>query len=95
MRATFMTLLIDDGGDEDIIERRITHTRRSRSAFDGGAQREAAAVAAGRTLQIRYRPLPSQNVPGKAATSCRRPWSRQPAPVLEPWSQQPAPVPET
>jgi hypothetical protein len=35
MRATFITLLIDDGADEDIIERRVAHTRKSRSAFEG------------------------------------------------------------
>src|ERR1041384_6313433 len=53
-----------------------------------GAQREVAAVVASsserggfgsgesdRTERIRYWPLPPQKVPGKAVTSCRRPWS--------------------
>jgi hypothetical protein len=36
MRATFITLAIDDGADADIIEEtRVTHTRKSRNAFDG------------------------------------------------------------
>jgi hypothetical protein len=35
MRATFITLAIDDGADADIIETRVTHTRKSRNAFDG------------------------------------------------------------
>lgn len=35
MRATFITLAIDDGADPDIIETRVTHTRKARSAFDG------------------------------------------------------------
>lgn len=34
MRATFVTLALDDGADEDVIERRVTHTKKSRSAFD-------------------------------------------------------------
>jgi integrase len=34
LRAMFITLLIDDGADEDIIEHRITHIRKSRRAFD-------------------------------------------------------------
>jgi hypothetical protein len=35
MRATFITLAIDDGADPDVFETRVTHTRKSRSAFDG------------------------------------------------------------
>ena len=35
MRATFITLAIDDGADPDVLETRVTHTRRSRGAFDG------------------------------------------------------------
>jgi hypothetical protein len=35
MRATFITLAIDDGADPEILETRVTHTRKSRSAFDG------------------------------------------------------------
>jgi integrase len=35
MRATFITLLLDDGGDLDVVERRITHTKQERSAFAG------------------------------------------------------------
>ena len=35
MRATFVTLAIEDGADEDIIRTRVTHTRTFRDAFDG------------------------------------------------------------
>jgi integrase len=35
MRATFITLAIEDGADPEILETRVTHTRKSRSAFDG------------------------------------------------------------
>ena len=35
MRATFITLAIDDGADPEVLETRVTHTRKSRSAFDG------------------------------------------------------------
>jgi integrase len=35
MRATFITLALEDGADPFVIETRVTHTKRSRSAFDG------------------------------------------------------------
>lgn len=35
MRATFITLVLEDGADRLIIENRVTHTRKRRSAFDG------------------------------------------------------------
>ncbi len=35
MRATFITLSIEDGADPEILENRVTHTRQRRSAFDG------------------------------------------------------------
>ena len=35
MKATFITLVLEDGGDPHIIETRVTHTKKSRSAFDG------------------------------------------------------------
>jgi integrase len=35
MRATFITLAIADGADPEILETRVTHTKRSQSAFDG------------------------------------------------------------
>jgi hypothetical protein len=35
MRATFITLAIEDGADPEILETRVTHTRKSRNAFDG------------------------------------------------------------
>jgi integrase len=35
MRATFITLALEDGADRDVIESRVTHTKKSRSAFDG------------------------------------------------------------
>jgi len=35
MRATFITLAIEDGADPDVIETRVTHTRKARNVFDG------------------------------------------------------------
>ena len=35
MKATFITLALDDGADPHVIETRVTHTKKSRSAFDG------------------------------------------------------------
>jgi integrase len=47
MRATFITLALEDGADPNVIETRVTHTKRSRSAFDGynrGRQWEATCA---------------------------------------------------
>jgi hypothetical protein len=33
-RATFITIALEDGADREVIETRITHTKRSTSAFD-------------------------------------------------------------
>lgn len=35
MRATFITLAIEDGADPQVIEERVTHTKKGRSAFKG------------------------------------------------------------
>jgi integrase len=35
MRATFITLAIEDGADPDVIETHVTHTRKARNVFDG------------------------------------------------------------
>ncbi len=35
MKATFITLALEDGADPHVIETRVTHTKKSRSAFDG------------------------------------------------------------
>lgn len=35
LRATFITLALEDGADEHIIENRVTHTKKRRGAFDG------------------------------------------------------------
>jgi hypothetical protein len=35
MRATFITLAIEDGADPDVIETRVTHSRKTRNVFDG------------------------------------------------------------
>jgi len=35
MRATFITLVLEDGADPHLIETRVTHTKKRRSAFDG------------------------------------------------------------
>jgi integrase len=35
MRATFITLAIEDGADPDVIETRVMHSRKARNVFDG------------------------------------------------------------
>ena len=54
-RATFITLTLEDGASREIIETRVTHTRKRRGAFDGynrGLQ-WAATCAEVAKLQIR------------------------------------------
>lgn len=35
MKATFITLVLEDGADENVIRDRMTRTKKTRSAFDG------------------------------------------------------------
>ena len=58
MRATFITLAIEDGADPDVIETRVTHTRKRRTAFDGynrGLQWERTCAEVAK-LKIARRP---------------------------------------
>ncbi len=59
MRATFITLVLDDGADPHVIETRVTHTKKSRSAFDGynrGRQWEITCAEVAK-LKIARRPV--------------------------------------
>jgi hypothetical protein len=59
MRATFITLVLEDGADQHIIENRVTHTRKRRSAFDGynrGFQWERTCTEVAK-LKISRRPM--------------------------------------
>jgi integrase len=56
MRATFITLALEDGADADIIESRVTHTKKSRRAFDGyirGAQWEKTCAEVAKLRIVR------------------------------------------
>lgn len=57
MRATFITLVLDDGADEHIIETRVTHTKPGRGAFAGYNRGRQWAVTCAEVakLQIRWR----------------------------------------
>jgi integrase len=58
MRATFISLALDDGADEHILETRVTHTRKSRSAFDGynrGRQWEVVCREVAKLILVRTR----------------------------------------
>ncbi len=54
MRATFISLALEDGADENIIESRVTHTKKSRGAFGGyvRGERWARTCAEVAKLQI-------------------------------------------
>jgi integrase len=56
MRATFITLALEDGADAHVIETRVTHTKKSRSAFDGynrGRQWEATCAEVAKLRIVR------------------------------------------
>ncbi len=58
MRATFITLVLEDGADPHLIETRVTHTKKRRSAFDGynrGLQWERTCAEVAK-LKIARRP---------------------------------------
>jgi integrase len=55
MRATFITLVLEDGADQHIIETRVTHTRKRRSAFDGYNRASSGSGRAGRSRSSRSR----------------------------------------
>src|SRR5262245_26081329 len=66
MRATFITLALEDGADPHIIETRVTHTRKKRSAFEGynrGLQWERTCVEIAK-LKISRRPASRSEVIG-------------------------------
>lgn len=52
-RATFITLALDDGADPHIIETRVTHTRKSRSAFDGYNRGRQWELVCGEVAKLR------------------------------------------
>ncbi|HEX7941293.1 MAG TPA: hypothetical protein VF488_05785 [Gemmatimonadaceae bacterium] len=58
MRATFITLAIEDGADPEILETRVTHTRKSRNAFDG-YNRAALGADVRRDREASHRARPS------------------------------------
>jgi integrase len=52
-KSTFITLALDDGADADILEHRVTHTKRRRSAFDGYDRGERWAQACAEVAKLR------------------------------------------
>ena len=79
MRATFITLALEDGADPDVIKTRVTHTKKSRSAFDGdnrGTQWEATCrevaklrISRGRVAIVVAVGADSPSAPYKAMTA--------------------------
>ena len=61
MKSTFITLAIEDGADPEILERRVTHTRSKRTAFDGydrGQHRERTCAEVAKLRLVRRRVAP-------------------------------------
>jgi integrase len=72
MRATFITLVLDDGADPHVIETRVTHTKKSRSAFDGynrGRQWEITCAEVAKLKLTRVRDGHGQVLAQPAAAS--------------------------
>jgi len=74
-RATFITLALEDGADRETIETRVTHTRRSRSAFDmynRGLQWEATCREVAKLKVTRVRDLDDNVIALPIAASAGR-----------------------
>lgn len=53
MRATFITLALEDGADPLVIESRVTHTKPQRSAFDGYNRGRQWAITCAEVAKLR------------------------------------------
>jgi len=75
MRATFITFAIEDGADPDVIETRVTHSRKARNVFDGynrgctGSGRARRSRSCGSRVDRKARR--SRNRPRPAASRIR------------------------
>lgn len=69
MRATFVTLMLDDGADVDIIERRITHTKKSRSAIDGYNRGKQWAITCAELVKLQIHRVSDEDQQSIAAAS--------------------------
>jgi integrase len=56
-RATFITLVLEDGADREIIEERVTHTKPRRDAFDGYDRGERWEATCREVAKLRVRRL--------------------------------------
>jgi hypothetical protein len=74
MRATFITLAIEDGADPEILEARVTHTRKSRNAFDGYNRGLHPGADVCRDREASHRARLAQL--GDRAADCGRSWPR-------------------
>lgn len=52
-RATFITLALEDGADPHVLEARVTHTKKSRSAFDGYNRGRQWAIVCAEVAKLR------------------------------------------
>jgi integrase len=74
-RATFITLALEDGADPDILEQRVTHTKRGRSAFGGYDRGERWAETCREVAKLQVRRLAAVVLPPgnpRRETSLRR-----------------------
>jgi hypothetical protein len=77
MKATFITLALEDGADPHVIETRVTHTKKSRSAFDGYNRGRQWAITCAEVVKLKLarKPIgtviPMQMVVGDAVETDR------------------------
>lgn len=91
MRATFITLALEDGADADVIESRVTHTKKSRSAFDGYNRGLQWAKTCGEVAKMNIRrrtpgelvALPIAATAGSTAPSVTQPVAAPPGSELK------------
>lgn len=72
-KSTFITLILEDGADRDVIRERVTHTKRRRDAFDGYDRGERWEQTCREVAKLRIRRrvttmLPNRETPSSSDT---------------------------
>jgi len=71
-RATFITLVLEDGANPDIIEQRVTHAKSRRSAFSGYDRGERWAETCREVAKLKFAAVCGRDPNPRRETSLRR-----------------------
>lgn len=77
LRSTFVTLCLDDGADQEVIEHAVTHVRRSGSAFAGYARGDRWLRACAEVAKLRISLGPSVVHAPNSSTDTDTSWLRR------------------